>query len=157
MCWPTPGLKGRTFKLCVLNRWDFNICVRSSPLRGEKERKREKKVMRRRRKHKKKASETCAVFFSLFFSSTTLPPPKPPVRQIFALPIILIMRCYFQFTVRSPLATISGTCCRKHCQASCITAGLTATHRITELVLRVTRAQTSRARHQRGGGVQQRK
>ena len=32
--WPTPGLKGRTFKLCVLIRWDFNFCVRSSPLRG---------------------------------------------------------------------------------------------------------------------------
>ena len=31
--WPTPGLKGRTFKLCVLTRWDFNFCVRSSPLR----------------------------------------------------------------------------------------------------------------------------
>ena len=32
--WPTPGLKGRTFKLCVLTRWDFNFCVRSSPLLG---------------------------------------------------------------------------------------------------------------------------
>ena len=32
--WPTPGFKGRTFKLCVLTRWDFNFCVRSSPLRG---------------------------------------------------------------------------------------------------------------------------
>ena len=31
---PTPGCKGRTFKLCVLTRWDFNFCVRSSPLRG---------------------------------------------------------------------------------------------------------------------------
>ena len=31
--WPTPGLKGGTFKLCVLTRWDFNFCVRSSPLR----------------------------------------------------------------------------------------------------------------------------
>ena len=31
--WPAPGLKGRTFKLCVLTRWDFNFCVRSSPLR----------------------------------------------------------------------------------------------------------------------------
>ena len=31
--WPTPGFKGRTFKLCVLNRWDFNFCVLSSPLR----------------------------------------------------------------------------------------------------------------------------
>ena len=30
--WPTPGLKGRTFKLCVLTRWDFNFCVRSSPM-----------------------------------------------------------------------------------------------------------------------------
>ena len=30
--WPTPGLKGKTFKLCVLTRWDFNF--RSSPLRG---------------------------------------------------------------------------------------------------------------------------
>ena len=32
--WPTPGFKGKTFKLCVLTRWDFNFCVRSSPLRG---------------------------------------------------------------------------------------------------------------------------
>ena len=32
--WPTPGFKGRTFKLCVLTRWDFNFCVRGSPLRG---------------------------------------------------------------------------------------------------------------------------
>ena len=40
--WPTPGSKGRTFKLCVLNRWDFNFCVRSSPLLGERERKRER-------------------------------------------------------------------------------------------------------------------
>ena len=32
--WPTPGFKGRTFKLWVLTRWDFNFCVRSSPLRG---------------------------------------------------------------------------------------------------------------------------
>ena len=31
--WPTASFKGRTFKLCVLNRWDFNFCVRSSPLR----------------------------------------------------------------------------------------------------------------------------
>ena len=31
--WPTPGFKRRTFKLCVLNRWDFNFCVRSSRLR----------------------------------------------------------------------------------------------------------------------------
>ena len=29
---PTPGFKGRTFKLCVLTKWDFNFCVRSSPL-----------------------------------------------------------------------------------------------------------------------------
>ena len=25
--WPTPGYKGRTFKLCVLTRWDFNFCI----------------------------------------------------------------------------------------------------------------------------------
>ena len=31
--WPTPSFKGRTFKLCVLTRWDFNFSVRSSPLR----------------------------------------------------------------------------------------------------------------------------
>ena len=30
--WPTPGFKGGTFKLCVLNRWEFNLCVHSSPL-----------------------------------------------------------------------------------------------------------------------------
>ena len=29
-----PGFKGRTFQLCALTRWDFNFCVRSSPLRG---------------------------------------------------------------------------------------------------------------------------
>ena len=34
--WPTPGFKGRTFKLSVLIRWDFNFCVRSSPLREER-------------------------------------------------------------------------------------------------------------------------
>ena len=33
--WPTPGYKGRTFKLCVLTKWDFNFCIRSSPLRGK--------------------------------------------------------------------------------------------------------------------------
>ena len=32
--WPTPGFKRRTFKLCVLTRWDFNFCVRSPLLRG---------------------------------------------------------------------------------------------------------------------------
>ena len=32
--WLTPGFIGRTFKLCVLTRWDFNFCIRSSPLRG---------------------------------------------------------------------------------------------------------------------------
>ena len=31
---PSPGLKRRTFKLWVLNRWDLNFCVRSSPLQG---------------------------------------------------------------------------------------------------------------------------
>ena len=30
--WPTPGFKGRTFKLCVLTRRDFNFCICSSPL-----------------------------------------------------------------------------------------------------------------------------
>ena len=32
--WPTPGFKERTFKLCVLTRYDFNFCIRSSQLRG---------------------------------------------------------------------------------------------------------------------------
>ena len=32
--WPIPGFKGRMFKLCVLTRWDFNFCIRSSPLWG---------------------------------------------------------------------------------------------------------------------------
>ena len=32
--WPTPSFKGRTFKLCVVTRWAFNVCSRSSPLRG---------------------------------------------------------------------------------------------------------------------------
>ena len=35
--WPTPGYKGRTFKLCVLTRLNFNFCIRSSPLRGNLE------------------------------------------------------------------------------------------------------------------------
>ena len=30
----TPSFKGRTFKLCVLTRWDFNFCVRSCLLPG---------------------------------------------------------------------------------------------------------------------------
>ena len=32
--WPTPDFKGRTFKLFVLTRWDFNSYIRSSPLRS---------------------------------------------------------------------------------------------------------------------------
>ena len=35
--WPTQGYKGRTFELCVLTRWDFDFCVRTSPLRGRRE------------------------------------------------------------------------------------------------------------------------
>ena len=31
---PVPGLKWRTSELWVLNRWVFNFCVRSTPLRG---------------------------------------------------------------------------------------------------------------------------
>ena len=38
--WPTPRFKGRTFKFCVLTRQDFNLCVRSSPLRGRVSKKR---------------------------------------------------------------------------------------------------------------------
>ena len=34
MYWPTPGFKGRMFKLCVLTRWDFNFCTCSSPMQG---------------------------------------------------------------------------------------------------------------------------
>ena len=34
ICRPTPGFKGRTFNMCVLTKWDFNFCIRSSPLRG---------------------------------------------------------------------------------------------------------------------------
>ena len=33
--WPTPGFKGRTFKLCVLIRQDFNFCICSSPLQAQ--------------------------------------------------------------------------------------------------------------------------
>ena len=32
--WPISGFTGGTFKLCVLNKWDSNFCVRSSPQRG---------------------------------------------------------------------------------------------------------------------------
>ena len=49
--WPLPRFKGRTFKLCVLTRWDFNFCVHSSPLRGLRDwstRKAEKKRQARR-------------------------------------------------------------------------------------------------------------
>ena len=28
--WPTPEFKRRLFKLCVLSRWDFTFCVRTS-------------------------------------------------------------------------------------------------------------------------------
>ena len=31
---PTLGFEGRTFQLCVLNRWEFNFCVCSFPLQG---------------------------------------------------------------------------------------------------------------------------
>ena len=42
---PTPGFKGRAFKFCVLNSWDFKFCVRSSPLReGDRQNEKEEKV-----------------------------------------------------------------------------------------------------------------
>ena len=40
-------MKGRTFKLCVLTRWDFNFCVRSSPLRGHLRRLRKRYIVER--------------------------------------------------------------------------------------------------------------
>ena len=49
--WLTPGFKGRTFKLCVHTRWDFNFCVRSTPLRGtdrQTDRKRQRETDRQR-------------------------------------------------------------------------------------------------------------
>ena len=30
---PVPGFKGRAFELWILNRWTFNFCVHSTPLR----------------------------------------------------------------------------------------------------------------------------
>ena len=53
--WPTPGYKGRTFKLCVLTRWDFNFCIRSSPLRGN------------RREYLPWEDEVCAEFYDVAF------------------------------------------------------------------------------------------
>ena len=35
-----PGYKGKPFKLCVLKGWDFDFCVRSSPLRHSYQHKR---------------------------------------------------------------------------------------------------------------------
>ena len=55
--WPTSGFKRRTFKLCVLTRWDFNFCVRSSPLRGRRRRMKEKK----RKKERKQRENSCFV------------------------------------------------------------------------------------------------
>ena len=36
MCWPTQGFEGRTFELWVHNKWVFNFCVRSTPVRGKR-------------------------------------------------------------------------------------------------------------------------
>ena len=44
MYWPTPGFKGRTYKLCVLTRRDFDFCARSSPLRGRRGNRMEKRT-----------------------------------------------------------------------------------------------------------------
>ena len=48
--WPTPGFKGRTFKLCVLTRWDL-ISASAAPHCGDKNRgcvKKEKKKKNKR-------------------------------------------------------------------------------------------------------------
>ena len=50
--WPTPGFKGRTFKLCILTRWDFNFCVRSSPLRERQRRRRRSTISALKRRDK---------------------------------------------------------------------------------------------------------
>ena len=47
---PTPGFKGRAFKLCVLTRWDFNFCVRSSTLRGRRRRRKRRRTTTKKKK-----------------------------------------------------------------------------------------------------------
>ena len=54
--WPTQGFKGRTFKLCVLTRWDFNFYVRSFPLRGKKKEGEEEEEEKEKEKKKKVSS-----------------------------------------------------------------------------------------------------
>ena len=50
----------RTFKLRVLIRWDFNFCVRISPLRGTEEEdvisKKKKKTIKKKRAHTHKTN-----------------------------------------------------------------------------------------------------
>ena len=59
--WPTPGFKGRAFKLCILSRWDFNFCVRS---RGVKEIQTDKTMKISRRAIKKRNTHVlkCSVY-----------------------------------------------------------------------------------------------
>ena len=64
--WPTPGFKGRTFKLCVLARWDFNFCVRSSPLRVTN-----KQSFKDHHHHHNNDSEWWSKYFKHFISKWT--------------------------------------------------------------------------------------
>ena len=59
-------MKGRTFKLCVLTRWDFNFCVRSSPLREQGT----VKEGRRRQGSEKKRWEDISEWIGLEFAKS---------------------------------------------------------------------------------------
>ena len=63
----TPGFKARTFKLCALTRWDFNFCVRSSPLRDKKT----QDVTRRNTLPHKTAPQELVTQLALLAQSTT--------------------------------------------------------------------------------------
>ena len=82
-----PGFKGRTFKLCVLTRADFNFCVRSSPLRGEQSEKAEScrenlwneiylNGLRDRNRHKNRAKGAGKLGLFMSRTQTLTSPPR---------------------------------------------------------------------------------
>ena len=71
-------MKGRTFKLCVLTRWDFNFCVRSSPLRGQAEKDKTERVTGLGRRTREEIAKWNQVTALRFQTGGDIRHPRPP-------------------------------------------------------------------------------
>ena len=62
---PTPGFEGRTFKLCVLIRWDFIFCVRGERKKKKTKNQNTQKVFKKKSDSTKQRATTKDAFLDV--------------------------------------------------------------------------------------------